>query len=215
MADPLSLSSYIVQRKSGFGGLKLSFADAEGNQVLKSDGKAFVTEQPLQTMDGKVLSTVTHKIIAATPEYDIHAGGPKDPVKAVVKEPMKLFSSGGLNIEIKDASGNLIATATGNFLDRQISINDASGNALARVSRNLSASGVLGKLSQLALNSYRIDVTGTTVPTQTLLEFLVVLELLLARGQGANQGIVGGPLLGGLGGLGGFGGGGGGSSIQS
>jgi uncharacterized protein YxjI len=206
VTDPLSLSTYIVQKQYKFGGLSLQFADKDGNQVLKSDGKALVTQQPLQTMDGKVISTITHKIIAATPEYDIHTGDAKGQVTGIIKEPMQLASGfgSGLKIEIKDESGKVIATASGNFMDMEIEVTDASGASVAKITRNLSAAGILGKLSQYTKESYKMDVIGSSVKTQTLLEFLIVLELLLARGKGSNPGII---KMGGLGGLGGSGGG--------
>lgn len=202
MADPLSLSTYVVQRQFKFGGLTLQFMDSEGNQVLKSQGKMIVTQQPLQTMDGSVISTITHKIVALSPEYDIHAGDAKGEVTGIVKEPMQLMSGfGNVKIDIKDGSGKVLATASGNFMDMEIDIVDDSGKAVAKVTRKLDASGILGKLSQYAKNSYMMTITGKSVKTQTLLEFLIVLELLLEKGRGSNPGVIRGiPGVGGGGG---------------
>ncbi len=229
MADPLSLTTYVVQRtfKSGLNAsLTLSFTDEDGNPVLKSQGRALVTQQTLETMDGKVLATITHQNIAATPEYDIRRTGPKDAIIGVVKVPLQLV--GGFAtlkaIEIKDASGNIVATASGNFLDMEFDIVDSDGNPVAKVTRKMAggSSGVLGRLAALAMgaytNPYVLQVTGKGVDTQTLLEFLVALELLLMKGQGSSPGIMSGGF--GMGNQG-FGGGGlgggfnmGGGSIQ-
>jgi uncharacterized protein YxjI len=201
MADPFSLDRYVVQRQFRLGGLRLIFTDANGNQILKSEGKALVTNQPLQTMDGKVISTITHKIIAATPEYDIHAGGAKDDVTGIVKVPLQLV--GGFDtlneVDIKDASGNVIATASGNFMHMEFDIKGNSGQVVAKVTRKLDASGILGKLGQLGSNAYMMQITGSGVPVQTLLEFLIVLELLLAKGKGTSPGLIRGMPMGGLG----------------
>ncbi len=207
--DPLSYNTYGVARVfKALSGLTLTFTDDEGNQVLKSQGRIAVTQQPLETMDGKRLATITHKIMAMTPEYQIHSGGPKDKVLGVVKIPMQIFGSfGGLNqVDIKDDSGVVIATVSGNFLDMEFNVSDAQGNQVATVSRSSpSNSGLMGKLMAFAKESYVMNITDNkNVPTLTLLGFLVVLEILLSSRQASNPGILGG---GGFG-IGGFGGGG-------
>ncbi len=214
MADnPLSHKTYGIARVFKFGGLTLTFTDGEGTQILSSKGRIAVTQQPITSMDGKTLATITHKILAMTPEYQIHEGGPKDKVLGVVKVPMQFIGSlGGLNkVEIKDESGALLATVSGNFLDMEFNIVDAQGNAVATVSRKMQGSaGLVGKLAAFARESYVMNITDNSkVTTLTLLGFLVVLELLLSRGQASNPGLLGG-IAGGLGGggLGGFGGGG-------
>lgn len=206
MADPLSLSTYGVKREFKFGGLTLDFIDGEGNQILKSQGKIAVTQQPIQTMDGKILGTVTHKILAMTPEYQLHEGGPKDKVIGVIKIPMQLLAAfASLNkIEIKGEDGSVIATANGNFMDMQFEINDSQGTAVANVSRNLgSNAGLLGKLSAFGSNSYLMTVIDNkNVPNLVLIGFLVVLELLLSKNQGSSPGLIGGGFGAGRGGFG-------------
>ncbi len=199
MADPLSLSVYIVQRvfKSGINAsLTLSFTDENGNQVLKSAGKVLVTQQTLETMDGRLLSTITHQNIAASPEYDIHRGGPKDQIAGIVKVPIQLVSGIATlkEVDIKDANGSVIAVANGNFLNMELDIRDSNGNAVAKVTRKIETGGGIFKtISSLALNAvsnpYVLSITGNSVPTQTLLEFLVVLELLLIKTRGSSPGL--------------------------
>ncbi|MDE1860481.1 MAG: hypothetical protein KGH72_02070 [Candidatus Micrarchaeota archaeon] len=200
MEDPFSLKAYVVQRKMGLG-IKLTFTGPDGQQVLKSEGSMLITSQPLQTMDGKTISTITHKIIAATPEYDIHEGGPKDEITGVVKVPYQLMTGFDTlrEIDIKDASGNAIAKASGNFMHMEFDISDREGKAVAKVTRKLDAAGFLGKLTQLETGQYLMQITGDSVPTKTLIEFLIVLELLLAKGEGSNPGLIGGGPLTGMG----------------
>src|SRR5208282_5125386 len=100
MTDPLALTTYAIQRQFKTGGLALSFMDGEGNQVLKSHGRVLVTQQPIETMDGTLLATVTHKVVAITPEYDLHEGGPDGKMMSVVKVPMQLISGMGTLGEI-------------------------------------------------------------------------------------------------------------------
>ena len=199
MDDPLKLTAYVVQKRFKAGALTLKIMDANGNQVLKSEGRLLVTRQPLQTMDGKVISTITRKIMAMSPEYDIHAGDAKGEVTGIVKEPMQLFSSVNLNIEIKDASGNALAAASGNFLNMEVDITDSSGNVAAKITRKLDANGILGKLTQLATDSYAIQIVGNSLPPQKVLEFMITLELMLSRNQSSNPGVFTGvPGFGGM-----------------
>jgi uncharacterized protein YxjI len=207
MADPLSLSTYAIKREMKFGGLTLDFMDGEGNQVLKSEGRMAVTQQPIASMDGTILATITHKLLAMTPEYDIHEGGKDGKVLSVLKVPMQLLSSMTLgDVDIKDEGGNLIAKANGNFLGMEFEIRDAKGTSVASVTRNLGTNpGLLSKFAAFASNSYVMNIKDDkTVSTLVLLGFLVVLELLISKGQASNPGLIGG----GVGGFGGMGSGG-------
>lgn len=188
MADALSLETYVVQRSFRLGGLHLSFSDADGNQVLESKGRLLVTQQPLQTMDGKVVRTVTHKIIAATPEYDVHVGGPKGGISCVIKVPMQLMGTVGTlsSIEIRDGNGNVLATASGSFMNWEFDIRAPNGDAIATVTRKTDSPGLMGKLSQMAHNQYAMSITGKGLPVEDLLGFLIVIELLLAGNKGSN-----------------------------
>ncbi len=194
-----------------FGGLTLDFMDGDGNQVLKSEGRMAVTQQPIQSMDGAVLATITHKLLAMTPEYDIHEGGKDGKVISVLKVPMQLFSGVGVlgDVDIKDEGGNIIAKANGNFLGMEFEIRDAQGASVASVTRNLGSSpGLLSKLASFASNSYVMTVKDSkSVPTLVLLGFLVVLELLISKGQASSPGLIGGN-------VGGFGMGGSGFGIK-
>ncbi|MDE1866018.1 MAG: hypothetical protein KGH94_05280 [Candidatus Micrarchaeota archaeon] len=213
MADPLALTTYGVQREFKLGGLTLGFTDSEGNQVLQSKGRIAVTQQPIRTMDGRTLGTVTHKILAMTPEYDLHEGGPNDKVLSVIKVPMQLFGGGGLRtVDIKDGDGTTIAIANGNFLDMNFDIRDSQGNAVATVSRDLGKNpGLLQKFAAFTRNSYVINIIDSkNVPTLVLLGFLVVVEILLNQSKGSSPGLIGG----GIGGVGGVGMGGGFGGIK-
>jgi hypothetical protein len=81
----------------------------------------------------------------------------------------------------------------------QFEINDSQGNAVANVNRNLgSNAGLLSKLSAFGSNSYLMTVIDNkNVPNLILIGFLVVLELLLSKGQSSSPGLIGGGYGGG------------------
>jgi uncharacterized protein YxjI len=220
--DPLSLNNYNVEYVGGLTlSLKLNFKDDDGNIIMSSQGRTLVTDQSLQTSDGKLLGTVTHKIISMAPTYELHQGGPKDNVIGTIKIPVQFMSTPGplREIDIIDANNAVIAKASGSFFDSAFTINDSSGRLIAKVAKSNSnkGGGILQGIANTMSRNYTLSIVEKdAIPTIVLLEFLIVVELLLRSGKGSSPGLVKGSPLGGLGGgTGGFGGGGfGGGKIE-
>ena len=211
-SDPLSLSRYVIEKEKLVSlGLNLDFKDDSGNVVILTKAKVLVTRQTLETPDGKVLCTITHKTLSITPAYEVHDGDDKGKVTAVIKQTFNISSFVGVkNIEITDQSGQVIANAKGNFLNYEYNITSSDGTSVAEVSRNIGSGW--GSLMDAAKSRYAVNITDSKkLPTLTILAFLVVVEILAHQqsgnrgGGGLIGGLAGGALGGGLGG--GFGGG--------
>lgn len=196
--DSLALDNYSVELAGGFG-LKLNFRDDKGNIVMKSQGKVMVTDQALETVGGKLLGTITHKMVSLGPTYELHEGGAKDKIVGSIKIPVQLMSTPGTlsEIQIRDAEDKVIATANGSFMDSEFSISDSSGKLIAKVTKKPIVqvnSALLQGLANLGSRNYNLSILEQgSIATIVLLELLVVIELLLRSGKGSSPGMVRGP----------------------
>lgn len=208
--DALSLNNYSVEFAGGFG-MKLNFRDESGNIVMRSHGKVFVSEQSLETAEGTLLGTVTHKMISFGPTYELHEGGPKDKIIGSIKIPVQLVSTPGTltEIDIRDTEEKVIATANGSFLDSEFNVSDTTGKLIAKVTKKPMVainSAFLQSLANLGSRNYTMSIIEPgAVSALVLMEFLIVIEMFLLSGR-SNPGMIkGGSSLGGLGpGVGGF-----------
>ncbi len=194
MDDPaLNYNLYVVQRDFGsLLSLSLDFMDKDGNKVLQTRGKVMVQRQTLETPDGKVLSTVTHKIFSMMPCYQIHEGDQNGPVMGVVQEKLTLGSLAGVQtLNIRDESNNVIAIVKGDFMNFNFSITAPDGAQIADVTRTIGGEGkgVMQALKDVAKRKYTMQITNKgDVKTSMLLGFLMVLELLANQSKNHSSG---------------------------
>ncbi len=188
----LALKSYMVRRhKLVELHQNLDFLDTTGKVVLLTKSKVFVDRQVVETVDGKVVCTVTHKVLSVFQVYEIHDGDKDGRVTAVIKmQPTLRGFFGGSKLDIQDADGSVIAVANGNFYGMEYSIQTQSGDGIATVTRKYDVMSVSDFVDTMK-NAYMVNISGTQLPTQTILGFVIVVEILLARAQSNQGGIMG------------------------
>ncbi len=179
----MSLDTYVVEKVLHLGFPKLSFKDANGNVLFYANG-SFLSST-LKDPQGAVLGSISQKLIALAPTYDLHEGDTKSRVIGSVKKALFAMPT-QMKIDIQDTSGNTVATANGNFLGMEFNMTDRNGATVAKVTRKLDG-GVLSKISGLVMGAYVMKIMGKSVPTQTLVEFLVALELISASGSKSSS----------------------------
>lgn len=179
----LELSTYGVELKSQ--GIQLwmemNFRDDKGNIVLITKANPMVKRQTIETPDGKVLCTVSHKIISAMPTYELHDGDVNGNIIGIIKQEANLKSLLGINLSIalEDSNKNVMATAKGDFTKSEFAIINNNGDIIAKVTKNYKGTVWDKILSAYLTNAYVLNIIKKEVPTITLLGFLVVLEYLI------------------------------------
>jgi uncharacterized protein YxjI len=188
----LGLSTYIVERAfdKSMLSLALNFKDDSGKTVLLTNAKLLVTRETLETPDGRVLGTVTHKVLSLLPTYELHEGGVDGPVTGIIKQQLTLGSLiGKSTIKILGSDGQPLATASGDIMNFNFIINHNDGTTVANVTRTFGSGGIKDALVSAIKDQYALKILQQgKVPTLTLLEFLVVLEVMINRSRGSGGG---------------------------
>ena len=205
-----SLDRYIVETK--LFSTRLTFYDGSGNVVLR-EAKGLFSGMKIETLDGNLVYTITHKTLSMPTTYEIHQGDKKGAVLGYIRFNFNIAAllGGGKEIEILDASQSPIGKAVGDFFNYNFNILDQSGNAAASIKRSASGS-LANKFSQAIHSTYEINIQSRSVPTNMVLGFAVVLEEVL-KSNNNRSGFGGGGIAGAMGGFGGPGGGFGGQGM--
>jgi uncharacterized protein YxjI len=189
------LSKYIVEKdKIVQLGLNLDFKDQSGNLVMLTKAKVLVQRQTLETPDGHVVATVTHKPLSMMPTYEIHEGDEKGPITAIIKQKFDLSSiMGAKQIEIEDPNGQVIANASGNIFNFEFNITTPQGADVAVVTKQLGPGAEI--FADVAKSRYAVNVLSKdAIPTNTLLAFLIVVEMIAAHARHTSGIVLGGGI---------------------
>lgn len=209
MADPLSLDTYVIARPPGFAlNVPYDVYDSNGTKLLDVKRAMIGEVYTLADTSGKIVGTITRKMMALSPSYEL-----RDANKAVigkVVEPINLAGSimgGGKKFVLQDASGKEIASVQlmqslavmfdalqgGNApgLSNEITSPDGS-RSLGKLgaSRNVNYQGLASLLSRYS--SFVLQITDKSVPRLALLEFAIAVDHLYSS-SGRSGGISFGP----------------------
>ena len=220
MADLLSLDTYVIARPPGFSlNVPYYVYDDKGTKLVQVKRALIGEVYTLTDTSGKALGTITRKMIAISPSYEL-----RDANKAVigkVVEPVNLAGSimgGAKKFVLQDASGNEIAsvqltqslammfeTISGNAPNMSSEITSADGSkSIGRlgVSRSVNYSALASLLSRFS--SFTLQITDKSISKLALIEFAIAVDHLYSSTGSRGMGMPGGMSFGAPG----FGGGG-------